>query len=152
MRPTKQLRAMVFLGITCLTGFVSSAPGWPQAASSQDDQSRSASPSHKTSAIDDRVKRLAQALDLTDGQQAHVRTILEQRQHEMLRLRYDSRLTGSQRVDQFRALQEETVARIRSVLTDEKKKKYDPLAYRKLEQENQEQAKEWLKPKASTQK
>jgi len=70
----------------------------------------------------------------------------------MLRLRYDSRLTGSQRVDQFRALQEETVARIRSVLTDEQKKKYDPLAYRKLEQENQEQAKEWLKPKASTQK
>lgn len=101
---------------------------------------------HRRATLDDRVKRLATSLDLNEEQQSSVKKILEQRQQETLRIRLDSSIPGSARIEQFRALQDETVRRIRAVLNDEQKKKYDPLAVRKIKPaEDQRSVEDWLK-------
>ena len=82
--------------------------------------------------LDDRVKTLTARLGLNEAQQSAVKKILEQRQEETLRLRLDPSIPASLRIDFFRAIQEKTVERIRSVLDDEQRKKYDPLAPRRL--------------------
>lgn len=97
------------------------------------------------SIMDDRVKVLAKNLDLTDAQQAAVKSILEQRQQETLRLRLDPSLSGEARFDRFRTLQDRTVERIRAVLNDEQKKKYDPLILRKVQPApHQRTVQDWL--------
>ncbi len=96
--------------------------------------------------LDDRVQAFAKTLDLTEPQQAAVKRILLQRQSETLRLRQDGSISGEERIGRLRALQDETVLRIRAVLNDEQKKKYDPLAVReRTPPENQKTLEEWLK-------
>jgi hypothetical protein len=85
--------------------------------------------------IDDRVKGLAKTLELNEAQQSAVKAILVQRQQETLRLRLDPSISGDARIAQFRALQVRTVERIRAVLNDEQKKRYDPLASDKIKPE-----------------
>jgi Spy/CpxP family protein refolding chaperone len=87
---------------------------------------RPASTHSKRPTLDDRVAVLSKNLELTDAQRSAVKKILEQRQQQTVRIR-ESEAPGNVRIEQFRALQERTVAQIRAVLTDEQKKKYDPL-------------------------
>jgi hypothetical protein len=96
--------------------------------------------------IDDRVKVLARNLELNEAQQAAVKKILEQRQQETLRIRQDSSISGGTRIERFRALQDHTVERIRAVLNEEQKKKYDPLAVRRVAPApDQKSVEDWLK-------
>lgn len=96
--------------------------------------------------IDDRVKAFAKSLDLNETQQAAVKKILEQRQQETLRIRRDPSISGSARIERFRALQDNTVERIRAVLNDEQRKKYDPLAVRKRQPApDQRSVEDWIK-------
>jgi hypothetical protein len=101
---------------------------------------------YKRSSLDDRVRTLSKNLDLSEAQQSAVKKILEERQQEILRMRLDPSIAGSARIDQFRALQEKTVERIRAVLNEEQKKKYDPLAVRRLPPAPQQRSVEdWFK-------
>jgi hypothetical protein len=100
----------------------------------------------RRSIIDYRVKVLAKSLDLNPAQQAAVKQILEQRQQETLRIRLDPSLSGAARIERFRALQDNTVQRIRAVLNEEQKTKYDPLAVRKIPPApDQRSVEDWLK-------
>jgi hypothetical protein len=102
------------------------------------------------SIIDSRVRLLARNLDLNEVQQAAVKRILEQRQQETLQIRLDPSISAETRFDRFRALQDVTVARIRAVLSDEQKKKYDPLAVRRIKPDPQQRSVEdWLKATTS---
>jgi len=107
----------------------------PDPASNSAKTQTTAPPRSTRSSIDDRVKGLAKNLGLSEAQEAQVKTILEQRRQQMLQIRHNTSISGSSRIDQFRALQDETIERIRAVLNDEQKKKYDPLAARKLQQQ-----------------
>ena len=101
---------------------------------------------HRRPSLDDRVKAFAAALNLDEAQQVAVKKILLQRQQETLRLRQDTSLSGSARIERLRALQDQTVQRIRLVLNDEQKKKYDPLAVRKAgPAPGQKSVEDWLK-------
>jgi Spy/CpxP family protein refolding chaperone len=101
---------------------------------------------HRRPTLADRVKAIAKSLDLSEPQQAAVTKILEQRQQETLRIRQNTSISGSARIDQFRALQDNTVERIRAVLNEEQKKKYDPLAVRRIEPApEQKSVEDWLK-------
>jgi hypothetical protein len=101
---------------------------------------------YKRSSLDDRVRTLSKNLDLSEAQQSAVKKILEERQQEILRMRLDPSIAGSARIDKFRALQEKTVERIRAVLNEEQKKKYDPLAVRRLPPAPQQRSVEdWFK-------
>jgi hypothetical protein len=77
--------------------------------------------------IDDRVKTLAKALNLNEAQQAGVKAVLEHQQLQARQIQVDPTLSGEERIGRFRALQEDTVLRIRSLLNDEQKMKYNPL-------------------------
>ena len=101
---------------------------------------------HQRATIDDRVKAFARTLDLNQAQQAEVKTILQQRQQETLRIRMDSSISGATRIERFRALQDQTVERIRAVLNDDQKKKYNPLAVREIKPApDQKSVEDWLK-------
>ncbi|MBZ5569656.1 MAG: hypothetical protein LAN64_17655 [Acidobacteriia bacterium] len=92
------------------------------------------------------MKALAKNLDLSEAQQAAVKKILEQRQQETMRLRLDSSISGSARIQQFRALQDSTVQKIRTVLNKEQREKYDPLAARRVQPApDQRSVEDWLK-------
>jgi aminoglycoside N3'-acetyltransferase len=96
--------------------------------------------------IDDRVRVLARSLDLNEAQRVAVKKILEQRRQETLRIRQDTSISGGARIERFRALQDNTVERIRAVLNEEQKKKYDPLAVRRTQPAPQQRSVEdWLK-------
>jgi hypothetical protein len=123
-------------------------PGAPVLAQTKEAEvpSRKTVAGRRRATLDDRVKQLAKGLDLNQEQQASVKKILEHRQQETMRIRLDSSISGSDRIDQFRALQDDTVRRIRAVLNDEQKKKYDPLAVRQIKPaENQRSVEDWLK-------
>jgi predicted TIM-barrel enzyme len=112
----------------------------------------STGPVHQTHAVrrrarlENRVKVLAESLHLDDAQQLAVTKILEERQQETLRIRRDASISGSDRMAQFRAIQDRTVVRIRSVLNEEQKKKYDPLAVRRVEPApEQRSVEDWIK-------
>lgn len=124
-------RALLYLALV-LPVFLSSAPAVAQRG-------------HRPT-IDDRVKVLARNLDLNEAQQAAVKKILEQRQQETLRIRQDTSISGGARIERFRALQDRTVERIRAVLNEEQKKKYDPLAVRRVTPApDQKNVEDWLK-------
>ena len=99
---------------------------------------------HYSAVIDERVKQLAKGLDLSEAQQAAVKKILERRREQVLHIRNNSAISGEERISQLRALQVDTVERIRATLNEEQKKKYDPLATRKIQQDPQASPNDWL--------
>ncbi len=100
---------------------------------------------YRRSSLDQRVNALARNLNLSQAQRESVAKILEERRQEALRIRHDTSVPGRTRIERFRALQDQTVQRIRAVLNDEQKKKYDPLAARRLEPAPQQRSVEdWL--------
>jgi len=75
-----------------------------------------------------------------------VKRILEERQQQSFRIRQDSSISGADRIEKFRLLQVSTVARIRAVLNEEQRKKYEPFATEKLKPTPPERSVEdWLK-------
>lgn len=90
----------------------------------------------RTVTIDDQVKRFTESLDLSETQQSEVKQILEFRQQQTRRIRLDDSLSGAERISRIRGLQDSTVARIRAVLNDDQKKKYDPLAVRQAQKDS----------------
>ncbi len=137
---TLLLLALCFHGASALAQAPEAPPPKPQA---------SQHPS-KRSNIDARVSILAKNLDLTAEQQSAVKSILEQRLQQTLLIRRDPSISGSTRIERFRKLQETTVERIRAVLNDEQKKKYDPMAARRVQSTPEHSVEDWLK--ASTPK
>jgi len=103
-----------------------------------------------TITIDDQVKRFAESLNLSETQQSEVKKILEFRLVQTRRIRLDESLSGAERISRIRGLQDSTVARIRSVLNDDQKKKYDPLMVRKAQKDSPPASVEdWMKAAAA---
>jgi hypothetical protein len=165
--PTKCLNFLAF-GLRCVPALLLMTTLWASPLMAQTTEGTAASPpqsmpqnaapspqatpahpahsAHRRPTLDDRVKAFAKALDLSESQQAAVKRILEQRQAEILRLRQDGSISGEQRMDRLRALQDQTVLHIRAVLNDEQKKKYDPLAVRdRTPAPDQKSVEDWLK-------
>lgn len=150
IRRTMKLLVMIFLTSSLVVSIAHAQSGVPPVA----EASGATSPAPETHRghprtaihIDDRVKVLAKNLDLNEEQQSAVRKILEQRQEETLRIRLDRSIGGEARFQRFRALQDNTVLRIRAILNEEQKEKYDPLAVRRLPSDPQQRSVEdWLK-------
>jgi hypothetical protein len=139
------------LSHACYGAILTLTLAWPALTQSAPVTEQPTQPSHAHSAkgsaaiLDERVKRFAKALNLTETQQSEVKKILEQRQHQLLVIRNNPSLSGSERIGQFQALQVQTVQRIRAILDSEQKQKYDPLAGRKVQQEGPPpDVEEWL--------
>jgi periplasmic protein CpxP/Spy len=121
------------LGVSAAAQTSQPAAASPQAATSQPATPQGAPPGRRARyaprrpTIDDRVKNLAKGLNLNDTQQAGVKSVLERQQMQARQIQFDQTISGAERIGRFRALQEDTVLRIRALLNDEQKKKYDPL-------------------------
>jgi Spy/CpxP family protein refolding chaperone len=87
--------------------------------------------SHQRPSPDERGKVLARYLELDEMQKMALRKILEQRQQEVLQMRFTPLPAGSAQIDRFRAIQDKAANRIRAVLNQEQRKKYDLLVMRR---------------------
>ena len=142
----KRLSAVLFLLALGLSCTFSSA-----AQASDAGSLRPQTPPHpsKKSYMEARLNILTKRLDLSDAQRSALRNILEERRQQTLRIRRDPSISGSARIERFRALQDTTVERIRALLTDEQKKKYDPLASRQIQSKPERSVEDWLEATTS---
>jgi protein CpxP len=83
---------------------------------------------------DQQLERLSKALNLTDDQKQQIRPILQDRQEKMQGVRSDASLSREDRMNKMRSTFEETNSKIRAVLNDEQKQKFDQRQQRRREQ------------------
>jgi periplasmic protein CpxP/Spy len=74
--------------------------------------------------------RLSQTLNLTDDQKGQVKTILEDRQQKMQSLRSDSTLSEPDRRSKMHSIMQESNDKIRALLNDDQKQKFDQMQKR----------------------
>jgi Spy/CpxP family protein refolding chaperone len=87
--------------------------------------------------VEDQVKQLTERLNLTDDQQGKVKAILEDGRTQMQKLRGDDSMSQEDKMSKMRSIHDATTAKIRDILTDDQKKKFD-----ELEQERRERMKQ----------
>lgn len=97
----------------------------------EESASQSGRPAART--VEKRLEEFSKKLDLNDDQKAQVKTILESAQAEMKELR---QAEGSRREkgSRLREIGKETNGKIRALLNDEQKKKFDELVEEKKSQ------------------
>ena len=100
---------------------------------------------YRRRSLDERVKSFAETLNLDPAQQAGVKAVLERQQREARQIQFDQSLLGAERIGRFRALQQDTVSRIRALLNEEQRKKYDPLNHGVTATTSQPSVEDWLK-------
>jgi hypothetical protein len=100
---------------------------------------------YRRRSVDERVKNFAETLNLDPAQQVGVKAVLERQQREARQIQFDQSISGTERIGRFRALQQDTVSRIRALLNEEQKKKYDPLNHGTAATASQPSVEDWLK-------
>jgi uncharacterized membrane protein len=84
-------------------------------------------PRHVTGArLEGRVGMLSRGLDLDPAQRAELRKVLEDEREQIQRVWNDPSRSGADRVGATKAIGERTGDRIRSLLNEEQRKKYNP--------------------------
>jgi hypothetical protein len=83
---------------------------------------------HQTSP-DEELQSLDKTLKLTDDQKTQIKPILEDRQQKMQSLRTDISLSGPDRWGRMRSIREESNSKIRNLLNDDQKKKFDEMQH-----------------------
>src|SRR5262249_11795510 len=134
----KQIK-MIVLAAVCLlavTAFAqqSNPPAQPPAGGDQPQGQRRGPMS-----VDDQLKGLTDRLSLTADQQAKIKPILEDRSQQIQALMKDQSLSQEDRRSKSRAIQEATTAKIRDVLNDDQKKKYDEMQQEMRDRQRQRQ-------------
>jgi hypothetical protein len=121
MKNLKHLPIFLALGLGSSLALVaqtpdqqSTAPQAAQAAPRTPDPARQAN-------------RLAKQLNLTPDQVNQIEPILASRIQQMQAIRSDASLSKQDRVAKVRALHEDSVAKIKSVLTSDQQQKYDQI-------------------------
>lgn len=85
-----------------------------------------ASPQHHATAVEQRVALLAAELNLDARQQAEVRKVLEDQRRQVMKVWNDTAVPAAYRVSATRAISDRTGDRIRALLNEEQKAKYNP--------------------------
>lgn len=83
--------------------------------------------------VEERLEEFSRKLDLNDDQKAQVKAILESAQAEMKELR-EAEGSRREKGSRLREIGKETNSKIRAVLNDEQKKKFDELVEEKKSQ------------------
>jgi periplasmic protein CpxP/Spy len=79
---------------------------------------------------DERLQHMTQVLNLSADQQAKVKSILEDQQNQMTSLKQDTSLSSQDRRAKFEQIHEATHQKIRDVLNDDQKAKFDQMKAR----------------------
>jgi hypothetical protein len=80
---------------------------------------------HQSSSLDGRVAAMATALDLDVDQRAQLRRVLEQQRAQIAMLWNDTTVPAVRRISAMQAIGELTADRIRALLNDEQKRRYN---------------------------
>jgi len=78
---------------------------------------------------DEELQRLERRLKLTDNQKNQIKPILEDRQQKMQSLSSDTTVAGQDRWGKMRSIREESNSKIRNLLNDDQKKKFDEMQH-----------------------
>jgi Spy/CpxP family protein refolding chaperone len=81
-------------------------------------------PRRTVSPLDRRIALLAKELDLDAAQQARVRALLEAQRQQVARVWNDTSIPAANRVGATQGIGDHTADQIRSLLTEEQRKKY----------------------------
>ena len=82
---------------------------------------------HSTrSTLEERVRALTQALDLDAVQQSELRKVLESQREQVARIWADSSVAPGYRIIATQAISDKTADRIRGLLNDEQRKRFNP--------------------------
>jgi len=73
------------------------------------------------------LDRMTEALTLTADQQTAIKAILDQSMKDNMALRQDTSLSDDDRMAKMRSIRESQTAKIKAVLTDDQKTKYDAM-------------------------
>jgi hypothetical protein len=84
--------------------------------------------------IDEQVKALTDELNLTGDQPGKVKTILEDQRSQAMTVIGDGGLSRDDKVQKIRGIRETTIAKVRGVLNDDQKKKFDQMLGEQSEQ------------------
>ena len=118
----RHIKTIIFTAL-CVLGLAAYAQQQnpsAQAPSSGDQAARHTMPS-----VDDQLKNLTSQLNLTADQQAKIKPILEDQHQQAQAARNDTSLSADDRRSKMRSLHESSNAKIRDVLNDDQKKKFD---------------------------
>ena len=77
--------------------------------------------------VDEQVQHMTQALNLTSDQESQIKTILTSEREQMEALHKDTSTSQQDKMDKMRTLRQENSTKIRDVLNDDQKKKYDAM-------------------------
>jgi Spy/CpxP family protein refolding chaperone len=115
----KQIRN-IFLFAACLTAFAAFAQQGPPPGGGEGHGPRRGMPS-----VDDQLKNLSERLSLTADQQAKIKPILEDTHQQVQKLRDDESMAREDKMAKMRSIHEDSMAKVKAVLTDDQKKKFD---------------------------
>jgi len=83
---------------------------------------------HGMPSVDQRVQHLTKALSLSADQQTKVRSILQDQQGQAESVRQDTSLSQQDRHAKFQQIHEASTQKIREVLNDDQKAKFDQMS------------------------
>lgn len=73
----------------------------------------------------DQLARMTKQLKLTDKQQAKIKPILEEQHKQMMDLRQDNSMSRQDRFARFREIRQESMKKIKPILTSKQQKKWE---------------------------
>jgi hypothetical protein len=121
----KLTRLLLMAGLCLMT--LASAQQQPDPSQGEGQQGQHAG---SATNVDENIKMLSDRLGLAADQVAKIKPILQDQLTQMQAARKDASLTAGQKLDKIRSIHDETHAKIRDVLTDDQKKKFDAMSER----------------------
>jgi len=85
---------------------------------------------HRMPSVDERVQHMTKALNLSADQQAKVKSILEDQHSQMASLKQDTSMSQQDRQAKFQQIHQASMQKIRDLLNDEQKSKFDQMQAR----------------------
>ncbi len=115
---------MLVLGLA-LCGSQASAQGGPS------ESGHKGHGQHMGMGPDQQLQRLSETLKLTDDQKGQIKPILEDRHQKMESMHSDSSLSEQDKRNKMRSIFEDSNNKIRAVLNDDQKQKFDQMQQRR---------------------
>jgi len=122
----KQIRLLAFLA-TCLFALAALAQQNPPAQGSG--EHKHGQMGHEMGNVDEHVKELSTKLDLTADQQAKVKAILQENHEQMQAMMKDQSMSKEDKHAKMQSMHDSVHAKVREVLNDDQKKKFDAMVH-----------------------
>jgi len=82
---------------------------------------------HAMRSVDERLQHMTKMLNLSDDQQAKLRPILQQQQDQVASLKQNTSMSQQDRHAKFQQIHQDTQQKIRGLLNDDQKAKFDQM-------------------------